>query len=206
MTICSLPFGPNHFGSQRLFQKSSLHQVSTSSPFWCASSPPPPSPHTFTSGLLHCNASNLLAICSNSVVNLSFFSLQIKVCHKIFYLVLGSICIWLNNWLCALTCLLVVQRRQWVIWGHTIVVLQRQLLFVFPPSMFQPETFRMGVTCTLLALPSLLLVSEVESNWLHIKYHHIGRYHRISSTYPCQNYFQYHTFRLQEMGGNFQET
>ena len=63
------------------------------------------------------------------------------------------------------------------------MVLQRQLLFVFPPSMFQPETFRMGVTCTLLALPSLLLVSEVESNWLHIKYHHIGRYHRISSTY-----------------------
>ena len=109
----------------------------------------------------------------------------------------GSICIWLNNWLCALSCLL-VQRRQWVIWGHTIVV-----WFVFssvnvsgwgwhaPFSPFPRCCSYLRWSLTGCISNIIILVDTIES---------------LAHMYPCQNYFQYHTFRLQEMGGNFQET
>ena len=86
------------------FKQSLPYQVSTSYLFWCASSPPPPSQHTYISGLLQ------------------------------FIQIIGNFQEWEAK---ALVCFLL-------------------------------QCFRMGVTCTLLALPSLLLISEVHSTWLNI--------------------------------------
>ena len=85
------------------FKQSLPYQVSTSYLFWCASSPPPPSQHTYISGLLQ------------------------------FIQIIGNFQEWEAK---ALVCFLL-------------------------------QCFRMGVTCTLLALPSLLLISEVHSTWLN---------------------------------------